>query len=42
MSCGVLVAEETYVEVFVWDSKDWKVGVVADSLRDELVQGENV
>ena len=34
--------EETHVEGFVWDGKDLEVGVLADSLCDELVQRENV
>ena len=33
---------ETHVEVLVWNGEDLEVGVFADSLRDELVQRENV
>ena len=33
---------EAYVEVFIWDGKDLEVGMLADSLCDELVQGEDV
>ena len=32
----------TYVEVLVWNAQYLEVGVFADSLCDELVQGENV
>lgn len=33
---------ETYVEVLVGDAKDLEVGMLTDSLCDELVQGADV
>lgn len=33
---------ETYIEVLVGDAQDLEVWVFADSVCDELVQGENV
>ena len=33
---------ETYIEVLVWDAENLEVRVLADSLCDELVQGEDV
>ena len=33
---------DTHVEVFIWDGKDLEVRMLADSLCDELVQGEDV